>query len=159
VEGSSSDLDEFDSLIHVALGDLYCIVKKSDAPIVYIEDPAYKFSDNPEIIELVEKNKMYGNDEDYLGDHIMHVHNIANLYGNNNVLKQYYFVKLFPFSLGGDARNWYNALPPKSIISKDSCVQLFYGKYFPHSKVHAMKIDICKFAQRKVIRLKRIYNF
>jgi hypothetical protein len=58
-------------------------------------------------------------------------------------------VKLFPFSLGGDARNWYNALPPRSITSKDSCVQLFYGKYFPHSKIHAMKIDICKFSQRK----------
>jgi hypothetical protein len=65
------------------------------------------------------------------------------------VLKQYYFVKLFAFSLEGDARNRYNALPPKSIISKDSCVQLFYGNYFPHSKIHAMKVDICKFAQRK----------
>jgi hypothetical protein len=51
-------------------------------------------------------------------------------------------VKLFHFSLGGNARNWYNYLPPKSITSKDSCVHLFYGKYFPNSKIHAMKIDI-----------------
>jgi hypothetical protein len=124
------------------------LLKKSNAPIVDIKDPTYKFSINPKIIELVEKNKFYGNDEEYPGDHI-HVHTIANLYGNNDVLKQYYFVKLFPFSFGGDARNWYSALPPRSITSKGSCVQLFYGKYFPHSKIHAMKIDICKFAQRK----------
>jgi hypothetical protein len=130
VEGSLSYLDEFDSLIHAALGDLFPIVKKPNAPIVYIKDPAYNFSVNPEIIELVEKNKFYGNDKEYPGDHIIHVHNIANLYGNNDVLKQYYFVKLFPFSLGGDARNWYNALPPKSIISKYSCVQLFMVSIF-----------------------------
>jgi hypothetical protein len=83
MEGDLNDLDEFDSLIHASLGYLFPIDKKPDAPIVYIKDPAYKFSVNPEITELVEKNKFYGKDEEYLGDHIIHVHNIANMYGNN----------------------------------------------------------------------------
>jgi hypothetical protein len=60
VEGSMSDLDEFDYLINSALGDLYPIVKKSDALIVYIKDPAYKFSVNPEIIELLRKINSMG---------------------------------------------------------------------------------------------------
>jgi hypothetical protein len=58
-------------------------------------------------------------------------------------------LKLFPFSLGGEARNWYNSLPPKYVTSKDACLHLFYNKYFPADKMHAMKIDVCKFAQGK----------
>jgi hypothetical protein len=88
-------------------------------PIVFIKDPDFEFSVNPKIIELVEKNKLYGNDEEYPGDHMLQVHNLVDLYGNNDKMKQYYFAKLFPFSLGGDARSWWNALPPKSITSKD----------------------------------------
>jgi hypothetical protein len=117
-------------------------------PIVYIKDPNFEFSINPEVIELVEKSKFYG-DEEYPGDHMLSMHNLADLYGNNDKMKQYYFVKLFPFSLGGDANKWCNAFPPKSITTKYSCIQLFYGKYFPLSKIHAIKVDICKFAQRK----------
>jgi hypothetical protein len=131
VEGSLSDFDEFDYMINAALGDYLYPINKKIVPIVYIKDPDYEFSINPEIIELVEKNKFYGNDEVYPGDHKLQVHKLANLYGNKDKMKQYYVVKLFPFSLKGDARNWYNALPPKSITSKDSCIQYFMVSIFP----------------------------
>jgi hypothetical protein len=55
VEGDLNDFDEFDSLIHASLGDLFPLVKKPDAPIIYIKDHAYKFSVNTEAIEWVEK--------------------------------------------------------------------------------------------------------
>jgi hypothetical protein len=105
VEGSLSDLDEFDYMINAVLGDYLYPINKKSVPIVYIKDPNYAFSINPEIIELVEKNKFYGNDEEYPGDHMLQVHKLANLYGNNDKMKQYYVVKLLPFSLEGDARN------------------------------------------------------
>jgi hypothetical protein len=35
---------------------------------------------------LVEKNNFFGKDDEYPRDHIIHVHNIAKLYGNNEVL-------------------------------------------------------------------------
>jgi hypothetical protein len=92
-----SDLDEFDYMVNAALGDFSHPIDKK-IPIVCIKDPDYKFCVNPEIIELVEKNKFYGNDEEYPGDHMLQVHNLADLYGNNDKMKQYYFMKLFPFS-------------------------------------------------------------
>ena len=77
------------------------------------------------------------------------VHDIANVFGKYEVQKHYYFLKLFPFSLGGEAKTWYNSFLPKSITSRESCVQLFYNRYFPAEEVHAMKINISKFAQGK----------
>jgi hypothetical protein len=149
VDADLDDLDIFDALRHASLGDLFPTISKTNEPIIYIKYSAYEFFVNPDIIELVEKNKFYGKDDEYPGDHIIQVHDIANLYGNNEVQKHYYFLKLFPFSLGGDARNWYNSLPPKTITSKDACVHLFYRKYFTNDKIHAIKIDICKFSQGK----------
>jgi hypothetical protein len=40
------------------------------------------------------------------------------------VKQHYYFLKLFPFSLGGAARDWYNSLAPRSITSKDEQLPL-----------------------------------
>jgi hypothetical protein len=77
------------------------------------------------------------------------LHELSNLYGNDEVRKHYYFLKLFPFSLGADAKTWYHSLPSKYITSKDSCIRLFYDKFFPIATIHAMKIDICKFTQSK----------
>jgi hypothetical protein len=77
------------------------------------------------------------------------VHDISNLHGHDEVQKHCYFLKLFPFSLRGDAKTWYNSLAPKSISSKYACVHLFYNKYFPVDEVHAMKINLCNFAQNK----------
>jgi hypothetical protein len=37
MEGDLNDFDEFDSHIHASLGDLFPLVKKPDAPIVYIK--------------------------------------------------------------------------------------------------------------------------
>jgi hypothetical protein len=45
-EGDLNDLDEFGSLIHASLADLFPIDKKPDALIVYIKDPPYKSSIN-----------------------------------------------------------------------------------------------------------------
>jgi hypothetical protein len=143
------DLYSFDALVHTSLGDLFPIASKTNEPIVYIKDSAYEFSVDPEIIKMVENKKFYGKEDEYPGEHIVMVHDISNVFGKDEVQKHYYFLKLFPFSLGGEAKTWYNSLLPKSITSKDACVHLFYNKYFPADKVHAMKTDICKFAQGK----------
>jgi hypothetical protein len=89
VDADLDDLDRFDALIHASLGDLFPTISKTDKPIFHIKDFAYEFFVNPDIIELVEKNKFYGKDYEYPGDHIIQVHDIANLYGNNEVRKHY----------------------------------------------------------------------
>jgi hypothetical protein len=56
---------------------------------------------------------------------------------------------LFPFSLGRKAKAWYNYLAPQFITSEEACIYLFYNKYFPPSKLHAMVAKINNFAQGK----------
>jgi hypothetical protein len=78
VEADLDNLDRFDSLIHASLGDLFPIISKTDEPIVCIKDPAYEFSVNPDIIELVEKNNFCGKDDEYLM-HVKCIHNFCTL--------------------------------------------------------------------------------
>ena len=143
------DLDNFDVIVHTSLGELFPVASKINEPIVYIKDSAYEFSVDPGIIKKVEDKKFYGREDEYPGDHIIFVHDIANVVGKDEVQKHYYFLKLFPFSLGGEAKTWYNSLLPKSITSRESCVQLFYSKYLPADKVPAMKINISKFLKER----------
>jgi hypothetical protein len=71
------------------------------------------------------------------------------VFGNTEIQQRYYFLKLCTFSLGGEAKAWYNSLAPKSITSKEACICLFCNYYFPISKIHAMVEEITNFAQDK----------
>ena len=59
---------------------------------------------------MVEDKKFYGKDEEFPFEHIAGLEDIAYLFGKNESQQHYYFQKLFPFSLGGDAKKWYNSL-------------------------------------------------
>ena len=61
---------------------------------------------------------------------------------------QYYFMlKLFPFSLKGDAKSWFNNLTPGSINSPQEIVRVFNEKYFPTHMKQAVLQDIYNFNQ------------
>jgi hypothetical protein len=47
------------------------------------------------------------------------LHELSALFGKDVIPQRYYFLKLFPFTLGGDAKIWYNSLAPCSITSQD----------------------------------------
>ena len=53
--------------------------------------------------------------------------------------------KLFPFSLKGDAKTWYNSLTPGCVRSPQDMIYYFSEKYFP--------------AHKKQVDLKEIFNF
>jgi hypothetical protein len=144
------ELDKFEtSLNDFALENLFPTASKSNEPAICIKDKDYEFDVNPKIIERVEASKFYGKDEEYPYDHLMNLDEIACVFGKNKIQQHYYFLKLFPFSLGGEAKTWYNSLAPKSIISKESCLRSFFHKYLPDSRIHAMKIEISKISQNK----------
>jgi hypothetical protein len=73
---------------------------------------------DPEIIEKTEKVKFYGTDDDFPFEHITHLHELSVLFGKDDIHQRYYFLKLFPFSLGGNAKSWYNGLKLGSITRK-----------------------------------------
>jgi hypothetical protein len=110
-------LDKLDS--YKPLDDYFPVVKKVNAPTIEIKDKDYEFNVDPEIIEKAEKVKFYGRDDDFPFEHITHLHELSVLFGKDESHQSYYFLKLFPFSLGGSAKSWYNGLKLGSITSKE----------------------------------------
>nr|GFC22495.1 reverse transcriptase domain-containing protein [Tanacetum cinerariifolium] len=55
---------------------------------------------------------------------------------------------MFPYSLEGAARVWYDKEPPNSILTWDDLVNKFVNQFFPPSKITHLKNEISRFTQR-----------
>ena len=49
--------------------------------------------------------------------HLTKVNDIATLFAHDEKIRYYYIQNLFPFSLKGDAKAWYNTLSPGCVRS------------------------------------------
>ena len=99
-----------------------------DAPAIKIKDKDYEFSVDPEKIKEAKKYKFYGRDNEFPFEHIDVLHDLSVAFGKDEIHQRYCFLNLFPFTLGGGAKIWYNHLEPGSITSKEECLQVFYNK-------------------------------
>ncbi|GJR87855.1 reverse transcriptase domain-containing protein [Tanacetum coccineum] len=55
---------------------------------------------------------------------------------------------MFPYSLEGAARVWYDKEPPNSILTWDDLVNKFVNQFFPPSKTTHLKNEISRFTQK-----------
>ncbi|GKC95090.1 reverse transcriptase domain-containing protein [Tanacetum coccineum] len=62
----------------------------------------------------------------------------------NDVIK----LMMFPYSLEGAARVWYDKEPPNSILTWDDLVNKFMNQFFPPSKITHLKNEISRFTQK-----------
>nr|GEU67206.1 reverse transcriptase domain-containing protein [Tanacetum cinerariifolium] len=62
----------------------------------------------------------------------------------NDVIK----LMMFPYSLEGAARVWYDKEPPNSILAWEDLVNKFVNQFFPPSKTTHLKNEISRFTQR-----------
>nr|GEW93686.1 hypothetical protein [Tanacetum cinerariifolium] len=62
----------------------------------------------------------------------------------NDVIK----LMMFPYSLEGNARVWYDKEPPNSILTWEDLVNKFMNQFFPPSKTTHLKNEISCFTQR-----------
>ena len=77
--------------------------------------------------------------------HLTKLNVIATLFAHEERIRYYYILKLFPFSLKGDAKLWFNSLDPGCVHSPQDMIYYFSTKYFP--------------AHKKLAALREIYNF
>ena len=77
--------------------------------------------------------------------HLTKLTELGGLFTTDERKQNFYVTKLLPFSLKGDAKAWYDALPCGSIKSPQDMAMFFVDKYFPAHMQHAA--------------LQRIYNF
>ena len=82
-----------------------CDPEFATSPIV-IDDKHYEFSVEPELITLVESDPFHGYETETVVAHLTKFNDIATLFGHDEKIRYYYILKLFPFSLKGDAKAW-----------------------------------------------------
>jgi len=100
------------------------------SPICII-DKDYDFSVDPELITLVESDPFYGYESETVVAHLTKLNDIATLFTHEEKIRYYYILKLFPFSLKGDAKTWFNSLAPSCVRSPRDMIYYFSTKYFP----------------------------
>nr|GEW18404.1 reverse transcriptase domain-containing protein [Tanacetum cinerariifolium] len=62
----------------------------------------------------------------------------------NDVIK----LMMFPYSLEGNARVWYDKEPPNSILTWEDLINKFVNQFFPSLKTTHLKNEISRFTQR-----------
>ncbi|KAI4975275.1 hypothetical protein ZWY2020_048882 [Hordeum vulgare] len=114
---------------------------------IFVTDKDYEFSVDPEIISLVESDPFHGYESETVIAHLAKLSEIANLFTNEEKIRHYYILKLFPFSLKDDAKVWFTSLPPGCVRIPQEMVYYFCEKYFPAHKKQAALQEIYNFAQ------------
>ena len=84
---------------------------------ICVTNKDYEFSVDPEIIALLESNPFYGNESETVVAHLTKLNDIATLFTNDEKSHYYYILKIFSFSLKGDAKTWFSSLDPGCVRS------------------------------------------
>ena len=105
------------------------------SPICVPNQDYYDITVDPDIITLVESDPFYGYESETVVAHLRKLDDIAVMFTNNERSRYLYLLKIFPFSLKGDAKTWFNSLDPGCVRSPQDMIYYFSSKYFPaHQK-------------------------
>ena len=74
---------------------------------ICVTDKDYEFYVDPELITLVEPDPFHGYESETVVAHLTKLNDIATLFTNDEKYRYYYILKIFPFSLKGDAKTWF----------------------------------------------------
>ena len=111
---------------------------------IFVTDKDYEFSIDPELITLVESDPFHGYETETIVSHLTKLNAIATLFAHEEKIRYYYILKLFPFSLKGDAKIWFNSLDPGCVRSPRDMIYYCSAKYFPaHKKQAALESPTC----------------
>ena len=114
---------------------------------IFVTDKDYEFSVDPELITLVESDPFHGYETETVVAHLTKLNDIATLFAHEEKIRYYYILKLFPFSLKGDAKEWFNTLAPGCVRSPQDMIYYFSEKYFPAHKKQAAIQEMFNFVQ------------
>jgi hypothetical protein len=121
--------------------------------LINISDKDYDFSLDLSYISIVEKEPFCGTKNESAMGHMNELSSLSNLFSDDTKMRTYFIAKIFPFSLKGAAKAWFNNLSPGSIDSPIALVNAFFPKCFPASAQHAALQKIFDFEQIKVEKL------
>nr|GEZ20094.1 reverse transcriptase domain-containing protein [Tanacetum cinerariifolium] len=115
--------------------------------IVIPEILAENFEIKTNLLQLVQTNKFHGFERDNPHTHISNFKMMTSTLKYRDVPNDAIKLMLFPYSLEGAARIWYEKEPPNSILTWDDLVNKFVNQFFPPSKTTHLKNKISRFTQ------------
>nr|GFB04436.1 reverse transcriptase domain-containing protein [Tanacetum cinerariifolium] len=116
--------------------------------IVILEILTENFEIKTNLLQLVQANKFHGFERDNPHTHISNLKRMTATLKYRDVLNNAIKLMLFPYSLEGAGRIWYEKEPPNSILTWDDLVNKFVNQFFPPSKTTHLKNEIFRFTQR-----------
>ncbi|GJV44372.1 reverse transcriptase domain-containing protein [Tanacetum coccineum] len=111
-----------------------------------IEINANNFELKQPLINLVQSNKFTGRQDPH--NHLRFFNKVTSTFRHPEVPNTSVKLLLFPFSLDGEARDWLDKEPPRSILTWDDLVSKFINQYFPPSKTTYYRNEIITFYQK-----------
>ncbi|GJR44678.1 reverse transcriptase domain-containing protein [Tanacetum coccineum] len=116
--------------------------------IVLPEINAGHFEIKTNLLQLVQANPFYGRENDNPHAHINSFKRITSTLRFRNVPNDVIKLMMFPYSLEGAAKTWYEKEPPNSILTWEDLVTKFVNQFFPPSKTTHLKNEISRFTQK-----------
>src|SRR3954466_4350335 len=91
-----------------------------------IKDEDYDLSLDLSYLDIVEKEPFCGTENESVVAHMNKLSTMSSLFSDDFKMRKYFVSKIFPFSLKGEARAWFNRLPPGSIDSHVCLIASFF---------------------------------
>ncbi|GKC54541.1 reverse transcriptase domain-containing protein [Tanacetum coccineum] len=116
--------------------------------IVIPEINADHFEIKTNLLQLVQANPFHGFERENPHTHINNFKRITSTLKFRDVPNDVIKLMMFPYSLEGNARVWYDKEPPNSILTWEDLVTKFVNQFFPPSKTTHLKNEISRFTQK-----------
>ncbi|GJT18158.1 reverse transcriptase domain-containing protein [Tanacetum coccineum] len=116
--------------------------------IVIPETNANHFEIKTNLLQLVQANPFHGFERENPHTHINNFKRITSTLKFRGVPNDVIKLMMFPYSLEGAARVWYDKEPPNSILTWEDLVTKFMNQFFPPSKTTHLKNEISHFTQK-----------
>ncbi|GKC56399.1 reverse transcriptase domain-containing protein [Tanacetum coccineum] len=113
--------------------------------IVVLPINANNFELKQPLINLVQSNKLTGRQDPH--NYLRFFNKVTSTFRHPEVPNTSIKLLLFPFSLDGEARDWLDKEPPRSILTWDDLVSKFINQFFPPSKTTYLRNKITNFFQ------------
>ncbi|GKA74756.1 reverse transcriptase domain-containing protein [Tanacetum coccineum] len=116
--------------------------------IVIPEINADHFEIKTNLLQLVQASPFPGFERESPHTHINNFKRITSTLRFRDVPNDVIILMMFPYSLEGNARIWYDKEPPNSILTWEDLVTKFVNQFFPPSKTTHLKNVISRFTKK-----------
>nr|GEV97305.1 reverse transcriptase domain-containing protein [Tanacetum cinerariifolium] len=116
--------------------------------IVIPEINADHFEIKTNLLQLVQANPYHGFERENPHTHINNSKRITSTLKFRDVPNDVIKLMMFPYSLEGATRVWYDKEPHNSILTWEDLVNKFVNQFFPPSKTTHLKNEVSRFTQK-----------